>query len=127
MALPSSIWLSVTVTQTVIGNTTFRVSFLVLAGGIPSDLFVLRVEDDGFSHAALPADINFYPSSKVAAQDQGLAFYRVNGVTVDWTSKLDAATFTEDVLSRLSFTRNAWAEAEDVSFGGVKVVTYPSP
>lgn len=93
---------------------------------IDRHIFVLEVDTDTFSHVAVAEDMVTYPASKATAQAEGLAFYRVDSVTVNCESNVALAVETADYTRyRVSSLVRGYQEMID-NFEGEADYVYPT-
>jgi hypothetical protein len=96
------------------------------AEGISSAIFVINTATDVFSRVAVPYDIMTYPDTKEAAEESGSAYYRIDTITITYTTvqtAIQAATYTRDRVEGLAL------QYEDVvdKFVGTEEYEYEAP
>lgn len=95
---------------------------VAFAVGIPPELFVYRVADDGHDHAATPFDLDAWPPSKAQAVAAGVDYYRRATATLVFDDKATAVDARAQIQARLRFTARQWDDGLGLAFGGVTVV-----
>lgn len=97
-----------------------RVETIVISSVlIPKELFVLRQEDDTFSHVAVISDL-VYPTYK----DNLFSYYRVASVSRDFEEITTAIDYASHVKYRLEQVALAYTQEAD-SFVGSETTILP--
>lgn len=84
------------------GAVTYRVRFRIQrAYAVLYGLFMLRTDDQTFSHVCTADELDAYPSTRDEAANRGLAFYRVADVTLEAASRAGLQARVNYVRRRL--------------------------
>jgi hypothetical protein len=105
----------------------YRVTTMVTyVTGIDRNVFVYDTTTEEFSHVAAVWDIETYPTSRSAAQEAELSYYRQSTATVDYTTVAVASAAAAYTLARIDSLAQLYTTTQD-DFEGSDDHTYPSP